>query len=58
MINHRLESAKRIGTGLAFVVFPIVFIFAFAIHPNLFSLAIVIDVNTLAALFHVGRVLP
>jgi len=58
MINHRLESAKRIGTGLAFVVFPIVFIFAFAIHPNLFSLAIVTDVNTLAALFHVGRVPP
>lgn len=40
------------GTGLAFVVFPIVFIFAFAIHPNLFSLAIVTDVNTRIGEFH------
>ena len=35
MKTQRLQSAKRIGTGLAFVVFPFVFIFAFAIHPNL-----------------------
>ena len=28
-------SAKRIGTGLAFIIFPLVFIFAFAVHPGL-----------------------
>lgn len=30
-----LMSAKRIGTGLAFIIFPLVFIFAFAVHPGL-----------------------
>ncbi len=57
MTNQGLESAKRIGTGLAFVVFPIVFIFAFAVHPNLFSLAIVTDVNTRIGEFHGNRLM-
>jgi len=57
MKNRRLESAKRIGTGLAFVVFPFVFIFAFAIHPNLFSLAIVTDVSTRIGEFHGNRLM-
>ena len=30
-----LNSAKRTGTGLAFILFPLVFVFAFATHPNL-----------------------
>jgi hypothetical protein len=30
-----LRSMQRIGTGLAFVIFPIVFVFAFSVHPNL-----------------------
>ena len=30
-----LSNWKRIGTGLAFVIFPIVFVFAFAVHPDL-----------------------
>ena len=57
MENRRLETAKRIGTGLAFVVFPIVFIFAFAIHPDLFSLAVVTDVNTRIGEFHGNRLM-
>jgi hypothetical protein len=32
-----LDRAKRIGTGLAFIVFPLVFVFAFAGHPGLLS---------------------
>jgi len=32
-----LISVKRLGTGLAFIVFPMVFIFAFAGHPNLLT---------------------
>jgi hypothetical protein len=32
-----LLSTKRIGTGLAFIIFPLVFIFAFAGHPGLLS---------------------
>jgi hypothetical protein len=30
-----LGSTKRIGTGLAFIVFPMVFVFAFSVHPGL-----------------------
>ena len=33
--DRRLRSSRRIGTGLAFIVFPIVFVFAFAVHPGL-----------------------
>jgi hypothetical protein len=29
--------AKRTGTGLAFIVFPLVFVFAFAAHPGLLN---------------------
>lgn len=32
-----LNSTKRIVTGLAFVVFPIVFVFAFSVHPGLLN---------------------
>lgn len=35
--SDRLFAAKRFGTGVAFVVFPLVFVFAFAVHPNLLS---------------------
>lgn len=30
-----LPTWKRRGTGLAFVIFPIVFVFAFAVHPDI-----------------------
>jgi hypothetical protein len=30
-----LTRTKQIGTGLAFIIFPLVFIFAFAVHPGL-----------------------
>ena len=33
--NMSLQQAKRIGTGLAFITFPLLFIFAFAVHPGL-----------------------
>jgi len=33
--NNLLRSTKRIGPGLSFVIFPIVFVFAFAVHPGL-----------------------
>ncbi|MFC1790872.1 hypothetical protein ACFL0I_00175 [Gemmatimonadota bacterium] len=32
-----LHRARRIGTGLAFIIFPLVFVFAFAGHPELLS---------------------
>ena len=33
--NNFLSSGKQIGTGLAFIIFPIVFVFAFSVHPGL-----------------------
>jgi hypothetical protein len=30
-----LKRAKRVGTGLAFIIFPLVFVLAFAGHPDL-----------------------
>jgi len=33
--SNFLSSTKRIGTGLSFVIFPIVFVFAFSVHPGL-----------------------
>ncbi|MFN0305128.1 MAG: hypothetical protein ACKVQU_32815, partial [Burkholderiales bacterium] len=30
-----LRSTQRIGIGLAFVIFPVVFVFAFSVHPDL-----------------------
>ncbi len=33
--NNLLRSTKRVGTGLSFVIFPIVFVFAFSVHPGL-----------------------
>jgi hypothetical protein len=35
--NGLLNQAKRIGTGLAFIIFPLVFVFAFAVHPGLLN---------------------
>jgi hypothetical protein len=33
--QRTLEHAKRIGTGLCFIIFPLTFVFAFAVHPGL-----------------------
>ncbi|MHB1341337.1 MAG: hypothetical protein ACYC77_09205 [Coriobacteriia bacterium] len=35
--NASSLRAKRIGTGLCFIVFPLVFVFAFSVHPGLLS---------------------
>ena len=32
-----LDHVKRIGTGLAFIIFPLIFNFAFAVHPGLLN---------------------
>jgi hypothetical protein len=32
-----LNDVKRIGTGLAFILFPLLFVFAFAVHPGLLN---------------------
>lgn len=32
-----VDTAKRIGTGVSFIVFPLIWVFAFASHPDLLS---------------------
>lgn len=36
-MNTQLESFKQICTGICFIIFPLIFIFAFAGHPNLLN---------------------
>jgi hypothetical protein len=33
--NNFLSSVEQIGTGLSFIIFPLVFVFAFSVHPDL-----------------------
>lgn len=35
--NSRINNTKRRGIGLSFIIFPLIFIFAFAGHPDLFN---------------------
>ena len=35
--SKSLDKVKRIGTGLAFIFFPLIFVFAFAVHPGLLT---------------------
>jgi hypothetical protein len=35
--NSSINRTKRIGTGLSFIIFPLIFVFAFAGHPNLLN---------------------
>jgi hypothetical protein len=35
--NMLLNQIKQIGVGLAFIIFPILFVFAFAVHPDLLN---------------------
>ena len=35
--NQSLVKVKQLGAGLAFILFPLIFIFAFAVHPGLLS---------------------
>ncbi len=35
--NHKINLTKRVGVGVTFIIFPLIFIFAFAGHPNLLN---------------------
>ena len=35
--NKLLNQIKQIGVGLAFIIFPLLFVFAFAVHPGLLN---------------------
>lgn len=57
MPDAPLRSVKRVGTGLAFVVFPLVFILVFSIHPNLLSFDVVTDVRARVDEFHNNKLM-
>ena len=52
MSNQSLETTKRIGTGLAFILYPLFSGLAFAVHPNLLSLEFGRPVSDKVAEFH------
>lgn len=58
-INH----LKRIGTGVSFILFPVMLLLGFVLHPNLLSFEMVTEVEAWAAefrgqfLFHFGHLL-
>lgn len=52
MTNQKVETAKRIGTGLAFFLYPLAAFIAFIAHPNLLSLEVGVPVSEKVAEFH------
>ena len=52
MMNQKVETAKRIGTGLAFFLYPLAALTAFVAHPNLLSLEVGVPVADKVAEFH------
>lgn len=35
--NSMINNTKRLGIGLSFIIFPLIFVFAFGSHPNLIN---------------------
>lgn len=52
MNDPNLGRAKSVGTGLAFILYPLLSGIAFAAHPNLLSLEVGADVSAKVAEFH------
>ncbi len=50
--NRGLDAVKRIGTGLAFILYPVFSGVAFAAHPNLLSLEIGGEISAKVEEFH------
>jgi hypothetical protein len=60
--NSNINNTKRIGIGLSFIIFPLIFIFAFGSHPNLlnphfFSPQELIQRAHNASILHLGHAL-
>ena len=61
--NETIGEVKRVGTGLALILFPPVLLVGFLLHPNILSLELVTDAEVWASefrgnfLFHFGHLL-
>lgn len=59
----RIERLKRIGSGMSFVLFPLMLLAGFLLHPNLLSFELVTDAGVWASefrgslLFHLGHLI-
>ena len=47
-----LNRVKTIGTGLSFIVFPLIWVFAFAVHPDLLHPRLMLDAKALILRAH------
>jgi hypothetical protein len=52
--NARLLQVMDLGTGLSFIVFPLVFTFAFAVHPGLLHPQLLAPAMLIARAHHAG----
>ena len=63
MKNQKVQDAKRIGSGLCIIIFPIMLLLGFVLHPNFFSFGMVTSVTEWVEewrgvfLFHFGHLL-
>jgi len=63
MNNDRVGSVKQVGAGLSIIIFPIMLLMGFVLHPNIFSFDIITDAAEWAEewrgnfLFHFGHLL-
>jgi hypothetical protein len=63
MNNQKVQDAKRIGSGLCIIIFPIMLLLGFVLHPNFFSFGMVRNVTEWVEewrgvfLFHFGHLL-
>lgn len=63
MKYQKLETVKRLGNGLSIIVFPVMLLLGFILHPNIFSFDIITDATVWAEewrgnfLFHFGHLL-
>lgn len=62
-METKLESVRRIGTGVSIIVFPVMLLLGFVLHPNLLSFGMITEATEWAAewrgvfLFHFGHLL-
>lgn len=63
MQNRQIESIKRAGTAISIIVFPLMLLLGFLLHPDIFSLQIITNATDWADewrgnfLFHLGHLL-
>ena len=63
MGSQKIQSMKQTGVGLSIIIFPIMLLFGFVTHPNIFSFEIVTEATAWADewrgvfMFHFGHLL-